>query len=130
MRRSRFTEQRIAYALRLAEKGAPAVEVCRKLGYPSRPFTPGRRSTPGWGSRSSAGSNSWRKRTGRSRTGCGSEPRQADAAGRSVKRALKPVRKRETVQTLTGQYGVSSRRACGLVQLHRSTFYYVSHRPG
>lgn len=38
------------------------------------------------------------------------------------------MRKRETVQTLTGQYGVSSRRACGLVQVHRSTFYYASHR--
>jgi putative transposase len=32
------------------------------------------------------------------------------------------------VQTLTGQYGVSSRRACGLVGVHRSTFYYASCR--
>jgi putative transposase len=38
------------------------------------------------------------------------------------------VRKRQTVQALTDQYGVSSRRACGLVQVHRSTFYYASCR--
>jgi putative transposase len=37
------------------------------------------------------------------------------------------VRKRQTVRALTDQYGVSSRRACGPVQVHRSTFFYISH---
>ena len=32
MKRSRFTEKQIAYALRLAESGAPAVDVCRQIG--------------------------------------------------------------------------------------------------
>ena len=32
MKKSRFTEQQIAYAFRLAEQGTPSVEVCRRLG--------------------------------------------------------------------------------------------------
>jgi putative transposase len=32
MRKSRFSEEQIAYALWQAEKGAPVRELCRKLG--------------------------------------------------------------------------------------------------
>jgi len=32
MNKSRFTEEQIVHALRQAESGMPAVEVCRKLG--------------------------------------------------------------------------------------------------
>ncbi len=31
-KRSRFTEEQIAYALRLAESGTPVVDVCRQIG--------------------------------------------------------------------------------------------------
>ena len=32
MKRKRFTEEQIAYALRQAEGGTPVAEICRKLG--------------------------------------------------------------------------------------------------
>ncbi|MGE8687168.1 MAG: transposase [Achromobacter sp.] len=32
MKWSRFTEEQIAYALRLADSGTPVVDVCRQLG--------------------------------------------------------------------------------------------------
>ena len=47
MKKKRFTEQQIAYALRLAEQGTRVVEICRKLGVSEPTF--GRRSTLEWG---------------------------------------------------------------------------------
>ena len=38
MKRKRFTEQQIAYALRQAEGGTPVAEVCRKLGVSEQTF--------------------------------------------------------------------------------------------
>jgi putative transposase len=38
MKKSRFTEEQIAYALRLAEGGAPVVDVCRQIGISEATF--------------------------------------------------------------------------------------------
>ncbi len=38
MRRSRFSEEQIAHALRQAEHGTPVTELCRKLGVSQQTF--------------------------------------------------------------------------------------------
>jgi len=38
MKRTRFTEEQIAHALRQAEGGTPVAEVCRKLGVTEQSF--------------------------------------------------------------------------------------------
>ena len=38
MRKSRFSEEQIAYTLRQAEAGAPVKELCRKLGISEQTF--------------------------------------------------------------------------------------------
>jgi putative transposase len=38
MRKSRFTEEQIAYAIRQVEQGTPAAELCRKLGISEQTF--------------------------------------------------------------------------------------------
>ena len=38
MKRKRFTEEQIAYALRQAEGGTPVAEICRKLGVTEQSF--------------------------------------------------------------------------------------------
>ena len=38
MKRKRFTEEQITYALRQAESGTPVVEICRKLGVSEQTF--------------------------------------------------------------------------------------------
>ena len=38
MKRKRFTEEQITYALRQAESGMPVAEVCRKLGVTEQSF--------------------------------------------------------------------------------------------
>lgn len=38
MKKSKFTEEQIAYALRQAESGTPVLDVCRKLGVSEQTF--------------------------------------------------------------------------------------------
>lgn len=38
MKKSKFTEEQIAYALRQAESGTPVLDVCRKLGICEQTF--------------------------------------------------------------------------------------------
>ena len=38
MKKSRFTEEQIAYALRLAESGKPVADVCRQIGISDATF--------------------------------------------------------------------------------------------
>jgi transposase len=47
MKKSRYTDEQIAFALRQAETGTPVKEVLRKMGI-SEPFTAGNGSTVVW----------------------------------------------------------------------------------
>ena len=45
MKKSRYTDEQIAFALKQAETGTPVAEVIRRMGIRSRRFTVGRRCT-------------------------------------------------------------------------------------
>jgi putative transposase len=49
MRKSRFTEEQIAYALRQAEQGTPIRELCRKMGISEQTFYVWKRRFAGMG---------------------------------------------------------------------------------
>ena len=49
MKRSRYTEEQIAYALRQVDGGTPAIEVCRKMGISEQTFYTWRRRYGGMG---------------------------------------------------------------------------------
>ena len=55
MKRSRYSDEQIAYALRQAESGTPVADVCRSSASAKRRSTSGRRSTRTW-ARPSCGS--------------------------------------------------------------------------
>ena len=55
MKRKRFSEKQIAFALRQAETGTTIEDICRKMGSRSRHSIGGRRSTPAWASARSGG---------------------------------------------------------------------------
>ncbi|GAB2929822.1 hypothetical protein GCM10011328_13800 [Hafnia psychrotolerans] len=48
MKKSRFTEEQIVFALKQAELGTSVPDVCRKLGISDVTFTPGVRNTAGF----------------------------------------------------------------------------------
>ena len=49
MKRKRYTEEQIAYALRQAEAGTPVTEICRKLGVSQQTFYTWKRKFSGMG---------------------------------------------------------------------------------
>lgn len=49
MKRSRFTEEQITYALKQAEGGEPVAEICRKMGVSQNSFYQWRRKYQGMG---------------------------------------------------------------------------------
>lgn len=49
MRKSRFTEEQIAYALRQVEQGMPAATLCRKMGISEQTFYVWKRRFAGMG---------------------------------------------------------------------------------
>jgi len=49
VKRSRYTNEQIAFALRQAEGGAPVGEVCRKMGISENPFYRWKRKYAGMG---------------------------------------------------------------------------------
>ena len=63
MKKTRFTDEQIAFALRQAETGTPVQEVIRKMGISERPFTVGRSCTAVWGPVKYVASSSWKMKT-------------------------------------------------------------------
>ena len=49
MKRTRYSEEQIAFALRQAESGTPVTEVCRKMGVTERSFYRWKRKYAGMG---------------------------------------------------------------------------------
>jgi putative transposase len=49
MKRKRYTDEQIAYALRQAESGTPVAEICRKMGVIQQTFYTWRRKFAGMG---------------------------------------------------------------------------------
>ncbi len=48
MKKSRYTEEQIAYVLRQAESGTPVSDVCRSIGISEATFYVGRRNMRAW----------------------------------------------------------------------------------
>lgn len=49
MRKSRFTEEQIAYAIRQVDQGTPAAELCRKMGISEQTFYAWKKKYAGMG---------------------------------------------------------------------------------
>lgn len=112
MKRTRYTEEQIAYALRQAEMGTPVAEVVRKMGGQRADFLPLEEAVRRDGCRREPAAEAARGR---------SQPRQADASGRALKKTVRLGRRRELVRHLEDSYGVSERRGYSVLRFQRSS---------
>ena len=125
MRKSRFSEEQIAYTLRQAEAGAPVKELCRKLGISEQTFYLWKKKYAGMGVLELKRVKQLGGKPAVEAGGGGPDARQGDAAGRALKKVLGSAVKRERVGYLRQHYRVSERRSCGLLLLRRSTCRYA-----
>lgn len=124
MKKSRFTEEQIVFALKQAELGTPVPEVCRKLGISDATFYTAQK----YGGISPSELKHMRQLEGKpspEEAGCRPESRQGHAAGRAGKRADAgtPARVGQDLQT---RYGASERQVCFALKISRSSFRYRS----
>ena len=63
MKKSKFTEAQIVFALQQAESGVTVAEVCRKLGISEATFYSWKKKYSGLGRSSCAACDNWKKRT-------------------------------------------------------------------
>lgn len=127
MKKSRFTDEQIAHALRQAEAGTPVAEITRKLGVSEATFY------------------AWKKKFGSLGTAEIRELRQLREENSKLKRLVAdlsldktmlqdviskkwvaPMPRRLVLPYLRKAYQISERRACQVAAVNRSTVQYKS----
>ena len=130
MRKSRFTEEQIAMALRQGETGTPVAEIVRKLGISEQTYYTWRKKYGGLGVselrelKSDPGGE-----PSTEGPGGGPLPGQDDLAGSASKKMVSPAQRRAGVQWAREAYRLPERRACRALDVSRSTVRYRSARP-
>ncbi|WP_088828050.1 IS3 family transposase [Marinobacter sp. es.048] len=127
MKRSRYTEEQIAFALKQAELGTPVPEVCRKMGVSDATFYNWRKKYGGLGPSELKRLKQLEEENHRLKKLVADlsldKAMLQDVVG---KKALRPPRKRQLVADLQKRYGVSERQACAVLQFSRASNRYQS----
>ena len=118
MRSSKFTDEQIAFALRQTETGTSVKEVIRKMGISEQTFYRWKKKYSGMMS------SDVRRLKQLEEVGSRSESGQTDAAGRTIKKVLKPATKRETTHWLQAHYDISECRGCKVIGFCRGSHRY------
>ncbi len=130
MKKTRHTDEQIAFALKQAETGTPVAKVIRRMGdlradvLPLEEGIRRARRRRAAAPEAAGGGEPQAEAAGR-----GPEPGQAHPAGCAVKKALTFGRRREIVAHVQASHGVSERRSCLALGVDRSSVRYVSHKP-
>jgi putative transposase len=123
MKRSKFSQEQVAYALRQAETGTAVGDVCRQLGISEATFYAWKALRPLGRPRGAAGAAARGRECTPEAPGRGPHPRQAHAGGGAPAQKLTPTRRRELARWFHGTFQIAIRRACGLAQLSRTAWY-------
>lgn len=123
MKKFRYTAEQIAFALRQAESGTNVPEVCRKMGISEQTFYRWEKKFVGMGvaevRRLKVLEENRKLKQLVADLSLGKQMLQD-----VLQKALKPAQLREQVEALRVCYGVSERRACGVLEFPRSTLTF------
>jgi hypothetical protein len=131
MKRSKYTEEQIAFALKQAELGIPVGEVIRKMGITEQAYCRWKKK---YGDLDTSELHRLRQMEEENRKlkqmVADLKSRQAYAPGGAVKKCLKPAREWELVRSLMDAFRITERRACNVMIISRSNHNYQSERDG
>lgn len=130
MKKSKFTEQQIVFALKQAKTGIPVAEVCRKIGNTASNVFQLETEVFQLRHRRTQATRAVRRRELAAQVGGRrSDARQTDVAGCFEKKALRAKQRRQLVKKLIDEYRVSVRRACRVCLTARSVIYFKLQGP-
>lgn len=113
MKRSRFSEEHIVYAIGQAESGTPVGDVCRQLGIAEQTSYAWKKKYAHLGVNELRRLRQVEKGERPAQTACGrSLARQTHAVGGLAKKRLRPTRRRELAAWFQDTFQVSCPRAC------------------
>jgi putative transposase len=127
MKKTKFTEAQIVFALRQADTGVTVAEVCRKMGISEATYY-------NWKKYGGLGVPELRRLKQLEEENQHLKQLVADLSLDKqmlqdvLKKVLKPVQRRHAAQHLIDAYRISARRDCRVLRLQRASFAYQPHR--
>ncbi|MGN3961850.1 IS3 family transposase [Burkholderia gladioli] len=128
MKKSRYTEEQIAFALKQAELGTKVTEVCRKMGISEAIFYNWKKKYGGLGVSELRRLKQLEEENARLKRMVADLSLDKQMLQEVVqKKAVKPAHKRALADFLIQAYRVSIRRATAVLQLRQATYFYQPH---
>ena len=130
MKASKFSDAQKAFILKQGADGMPVAEICRKAGISQATYFNWKKKYDGLLPTEMRRLKQLEDENGKLQE-ARRRPvaRQGDAAGRHPPKTVRPVRKRKLVAQMCGEWDVSIRRACRVLEFDTSTYHYKSRRP-
>lgn len=128
MKRSKFTEAQIAFALKQSETGTRVDEICRKMGISQATFFNWKKKYSGLGVSELRRLRQLEEENNQLKKLVADLSLDKQMLQDVIKKAMKPVFRKQAAVWLQDQYRISGRRACRMVSLSSSMYYY-RHQP-
>ncbi len=128
MKKTRYTEEQIAFALKQAETGTRMEEVCRKMGISEATFYNWKKKFGGMGVTELRRLRQLEEENQRLKRLVADLSLDKEMLQEVIKKVLRPAQKRQAVHFLREAYRISVRRGCGLLMQSRTVYHWQSRR--